>query len=92
MYYFNYERVQASYRILKNRYCCKIYPSNIEKLKKLSAIYYNIFKYLESEKALLTPNQYFNIDIYYTHIREDIKNKKKEIEKKDDKEVQNVRV
>lgn len=82
MYYFNCERVQANYRILKNRFDCKIYPSDIEKLKKYRDIYYNIFKYLESERALLTAKQYDNIYTYYTHIREDIKNKIKEIETK----------
>ena len=82
MYIFNYERVQVKYRILENNKDDKYYIMDVKKLIEIEAMYKKIYEYLESEKALLTTEQYHNIYKYYNQIRENIKNKVKEIEKR----------
>lgn len=84
---FNYDRVQAKYKILENSKNNQYYIADIKKLIEIEAKYKKIYEYLESEKALLTADQYDNIYKYYNQIRENIKNKVKEIETKKAKEI-----
>lgn len=84
---FNYDLAQARYRILENCKNNKYYIADIKKLIEIEAKYKKIYEFLESEKALLTSDQYNNIYKYYNQIRESIKNKVKEIETKKAKEI-----
>ena len=58
---FNYERVQAKYRILENNKDDKIYTMELKKLIEIEGMYKKIYEYLKSKRALLTTKQYNNI-------------------------------
>ena len=74
MYKFNYEIVQSKYRILEKAKNKKFFTKDIKKLKKMLATYKNIYDFLERGKALLTQKQYDNIFLYYSSIKENIRN------------------